>query len=98
MFPNRATILYAYHNSRTGIGHLKLESLHADRIRYIGRYGGAMWRPPYAIMKENKLSADNILIIAEMAQYPDEMRVVQVLQNTRTYVISPTPPPFGSSF
>lgn len=98
IFPSRATLLYAYHNSRTGIGRLKLESINDNRIQYIGRYGGAMWRSPYAIIKEKNLSTDAILIIAEMGRYPDEMVVIREFPNTGTYALRLAPPPLGTSF
>ena len=94
-FPNRANLLYAYHNARVGLGHIKRESLLSGRIRYIGRYGGGMWQSPSAIMKETNVGNDAILVIAEAAdKYPDELKITHSLPNTLTLVLKLTLPPF----
>lgn len=94
IFPSRATLLYAYHNSRVGIGHIKRDRLQNGRIRYIGRYGGYLWQSPSAVMKEANVGKDAILVIAESAKYPDELKIMYALPNTSTYVLKLASPPF----
>jgi hypothetical protein len=74
--PERARYLYSHHNSRTSLT-TRIEELENGRIKYIGRYGGSMWRSPLVLMQENKLSPDDVLIIAENSTYPPYMEVIE---------------------
>lgn len=85
-FPERAMMLYAYHNSRRGIRSIRLRELEGGRIRYIGRYGGKLWVSPLAIMREEGLTADDIMVVAEAAEYPDYIEIVRGFPETDTYI------------
>ncbi|MBZ8134234.1 hypothetical protein [Afifella sp. IM 167] len=75
-YPERAQVLYAYHNSLRGVPPSAPESLQSGRIRYIGRLGGYLWKPPLDIMREEGLDAQNILLIAEQGAYPAYVQTV----------------------
>ena len=83
-YPMRAQVLYAHHNTATRVPFGAVDSLAAGRIRYIGRYGGSMWRSPTEIAKAEGLAPENILIIAECAEYPAPIVITQEFVGTST--------------
>lgn len=84
--PERARYLYSHHNSRI-ISKTRIEELENGRIKYIGRFGGSMWKSPLVLMQENKLSPDDVLIIAENSTYPPYMEVIEEFSDVRVTVM-----------
>jgi hypothetical protein len=80
--PVRSMYLYSYHNSRAALI-TKKEDLENGRIKYIGRFGGSMWRSPLELMHANNLSPDDVLIIAEPSTYPPYMEVIEEFTDVR---------------
>ena len=80
--PVRSMYLYSYHNSRRALI-TKKEDLENGRIKYIGRFGGSMWRSPLELMHANNLSPDDVLIIAEPSTYPPYMEVIEEFTDVR---------------
>lgn len=76
-YPQRAQVLYAHHNSLIFLPPGSGDILSEQHIQYIGRYGSGLWRDPVVLSRERGLDPEQILIIAEAGDYPEEIEILE---------------------
>ncbi len=104
-YPVVSMHMYAYHNARVGLinssfsvfglnFHRKptvVDNARGGRIIYVGRIGGSLWRDPQLLAKSKGVGIENVLLIAEFGDYPENFEDLRTYEDLGVVVYSLRP-------